>query len=66
MTYDDWLRDKVVYGTPEAVTDRLQELIEDLHLSQIVYEINFGRRIPEELQLKCLRLINERVIPNFV
>jgi alkanesulfonate monooxygenase SsuD/methylene tetrahydromethanopterin reductase-like flavin-dependent oxidoreductase (luciferase family) len=65
MTYDDWLRDKVVYGTPEAVTDRLHELIEDLHLSQIVYEINFGRRIPEELQLKCLRLINERVIPNF-
>jgi hypothetical protein len=31
-----------------------------------VYEINFGRQIPLELQLNCLRLINEKVIPNFV
>ena len=66
MTYDDWLRDKVVYGTPEAVTDRLHQLIEELHLSQIVYEINFGRQIPLELQLNCLRLFNEKVQPNFV
>ena len=63
MTYDDWLRDKVVFGTPEAVVDRLSQLIEDLGLSQIVYEINFGRRIPKELQLNCLKLINERVVP---
>jgi alkanesulfonate monooxygenase SsuD/methylene tetrahydromethanopterin reductase-like flavin-dependent oxidoreductase (luciferase family) len=66
MTYDDWLRDKVVFGTPEAVVDRLRQLIEQLQLSQIVYEINFGRQIPQELQLNCLRLINERVIPHLV
>lgn len=46
MTYDDWLRDKVVYCAPEAVVERLQKLVEELHLSQIVYEINFGRQIP--------------------
>jgi alkanesulfonate monooxygenase SsuD/methylene tetrahydromethanopterin reductase-like flavin-dependent oxidoreductase (luciferase family) len=63
MTYDDWLRDKVVYGTPERVVDRLSQLIEELHLSQIVYEINFGRQIPFEQQTKCLRLITEKVFP---
>ena len=64
MSYDDWLRDKVVYGTPEAVTDRLQQLIAELHLSQIIYEVNFGRQIPRELQMSSLRLFNDRVLPH--
>jgi alkanesulfonate monooxygenase SsuD/methylene tetrahydromethanopterin reductase-like flavin-dependent oxidoreductase (luciferase family) len=62
MTYEDWLRDKVVYGTPEAVVDRLEQLREELDLTQLLYEINYGRQIPYELQLKNLRLINEHVI----
>ena len=65
MQYEDWLRDKVVYGVPEAVVDRLYQLIDDLDLTQILYEINFGRHIPYELQVNNLRLINERVIPEF-
>jgi len=65
MSYEDWLRDKVAYGTPEAVIDRLQQLIDELGLTQLLYEVNFGRQIPYELQLKNLRLINERVIPQF-
>jgi alkanesulfonate monooxygenase SsuD/methylene tetrahydromethanopterin reductase-like flavin-dependent oxidoreductase (luciferase family) len=65
MTYDDWLRDKVVYGTPEVVLDRLQQLTEELDLTQILYEVNYGRQLPYELQLKNLQLINERVIPEF-
>ena len=63
MGYEDWLRDKVVYGTPEAVVERLQQLREELDLTQLLYEINYGRQIPYELQLKNLRLINEHVIP---
>ena len=65
MTYDDWLRDKVVYGTPDRVVDRLRQLIEELQLTQIVYEINFGRKIPYEQQKNCLRLITEQVVPSF-
>jgi alkanesulfonate monooxygenase SsuD/methylene tetrahydromethanopterin reductase-like flavin-dependent oxidoreductase (luciferase family) len=65
MSYEDWLRDKVVYGTPEAVVDRLRQLIDELDLTQIIYEVNYGRHIPYELQLQNLRLINERVIPQF-
>ena len=64
MTYDDWLRDKVIYGTPDRVSDRLEQLIEELHLKQIVYEINFGRRIPYELQTNCLRMLADKVLPN--
>jgi hypothetical protein len=63
MSYDDWLRDKVVYGTPEFVVDRLQQLRDELHLTQIMYEVNYGRQIPYELQVKNLRLITERVLP---
>ena len=63
MTYDDWLRDKVIYGTPDRVSDRLAQLIEELHLKQIVYEINFGRRIPYELQTNCLKMLAEKVLP---
>ena len=63
MSYDDWLRDKVVYGTPEFVVDRLQQLRDELHLTQIMYEVNYGRQMPYELQVKNLRLITERVIP---
>jgi alkanesulfonate monooxygenase SsuD/methylene tetrahydromethanopterin reductase-like flavin-dependent oxidoreductase (luciferase family) len=55
MSYDDWLRDKVVYGTPEVVVDRLQQLTDDLGLTQIIYEVNFGRHIPYDLQVKNLR-----------
>jgi alkanesulfonate monooxygenase SsuD/methylene tetrahydromethanopterin reductase-like flavin-dependent oxidoreductase (luciferase family) len=66
MSYDDWLRDKVVYGTPDTVVPRLQRLRDELGLTQLLYEINYGRQLPYELQLRNLRLINEQVIPQFV
>lgn len=65
MTYEDWLRDKVVYGTPEVVVERLQKLQAELGLTQMLYEINLGRQMPYELQLQNLRMINEHVIPQF-
>ena len=64
MSYEEWLRDKVVYGVPERVVDRLQQLREELDLTQILYEVNYGRQLPYALQLENLRLINERVIPH--
>ena len=64
MSYEDVLRNMVVYGTPEMVVERLQELQEELGLTQIIYEVNLGCRIPHELQLNCIRLFNERVVPH--
>ena len=63
MDYDDWLRDKVVYGTPDYVTERLSELEETLGLDQLIYEINYGNLMPDEMQTESLRLFNKKVLP---
>jgi hypothetical protein len=65
MDYDDWLRDKVAYGTPGAVVERLGGLQEELGLDQVMFEVNFGSLIPHERQLQCLKLFTEEVIPQF-
>ena len=63
--YDEWLRDKVAYGTPEAVEDRLHVLQEELGLEQIIFDVNYGNLIPQERQRKSLRLFMEKVVPSF-
>ena len=63
MEYEDWLRDKVVFGTPDAAVEKVNALKEKLGLSQIMFEINFGNLIPIELQRKSLKLITEEVLP---
>ena len=64
MTYNDWVRDKVAYGTPDAVTDKLNSLGEELGLDQVMFEINFGNLLPLENQANSLRLMMEEVAPN--
>ena len=63
MGYDDWLRDKVAYGTPDMVAGRLRQLEKELGLTQIIYEIDLGNHLPVELQLNSLRLFNREVAP---
>jgi alkanesulfonate monooxygenase SsuD/methylene tetrahydromethanopterin reductase-like flavin-dependent oxidoreductase (luciferase family) len=62
MDYDDWLRDKVVYGTPDSVTRRLLQLKESLGLDQLVYEINYGNQLSYDQQLKSLDMFNQQVL----
>lgn len=64
MSYDDWVREKVAYGTPAAVADKLQALTEELDLDQIMFEVNFGNLLPLESQRHSLRLMMEQVAPN--
>ena len=63
MSYDDWLRDKVVYGTPETVTERLQQLKQLLGLDQLIFEINYGNQLSHDQQLSSLRMFNKEVLP---
>ena len=63
MDYDDWLRDKVAYGTPDTVAQRIRQLRDDLGLTQFIYEIDLGNQLPLEMQLNSLRLFNEEVAP---
>ena len=65
LDYDNVLKNMVVYGTPEAVTDRLHQLQEELGINQLVYEVNMGSRMPLELQMNAVRLIHEKVVPHF-
>ena len=63
ITYEDLLRDRVAYGGPESVADRIAGITEDLNLSGVIAEMNVGGQIPRERLLSSLRLFCQRVIP---
>jgi alkanesulfonate monooxygenase SsuD/methylene tetrahydromethanopterin reductase-like flavin-dependent oxidoreductase (luciferase family) len=66
ITYAEVLRDKVVVGGPERVTDRLLQLREELGIDGILAELNFGSHIPSPMMMRSLRLLCENVRPHFV
>jgi alkanesulfonate monooxygenase SsuD/methylene tetrahydromethanopterin reductase-like flavin-dependent oxidoreductase (luciferase family) len=63
ITYEEVQRDKVIIGSPEFVSDRLQQLREELGLNGILAELNFGALIPPEPMTRSLQLLCEKVIP---
>jgi alkanesulfonate monooxygenase SsuD/methylene tetrahydromethanopterin reductase-like flavin-dependent oxidoreductase (luciferase family) len=65
ITYDEAMRDKIIVGTPEQVTDRLTQLKEELGLNGILAEMNCGTKIAHQRVMKSLQLLCERVKPQF-
>ena len=65
ITYEDALREKIIVGSPERVTDRLMGLKEKLGLDGILCEMNCGTKIPHDRVMKSLRLLCEKVSPRF-
>src|SRR5262245_1808902 len=63
ISYEDVLREQVVYGSPEAVADRLLALREDLGFSDLSGWMNCGGQIPHERVLTSMRLFAERTLP---
>ena len=63
--YDDILKQRVLYGTPEAVVDRLQEYQDALGITGVVLEMNYGGRLPYERVIQSVRLLTEKVAPKF-
>jgi alkanesulfonate monooxygenase SsuD/methylene tetrahydromethanopterin reductase-like flavin-dependent oxidoreductase (luciferase family) len=63
ISYDEVLREFAVYGTPEAVTDRLLELRERLGYSMLSVWMNAGGQVPHERVLASMRLFAEHVMP---
>src|SRR5262249_6848669 len=61
VTYDELLRDRVAYGTPDMVVDRLRELRDDLGLSGVIIESNVGGRIPLDRVLTSIQLYAQEV-----
>jgi alkanesulfonate monooxygenase SsuD/methylene tetrahydromethanopterin reductase-like flavin-dependent oxidoreductase (luciferase family) len=64
-SYDDLLKQRVLFGTPEAVVDRLQQYQEELGLTGVVAEVNYGGQIPYDQVLHSIRLLTDKVIPKF-
>ena len=63
VPYDDILRQRVLYGTPDYVVERLQEYEEKLGISGVVLEMNYGGRIPYDRVVNSIRLLAEEVAP---
>lgn len=60
---DELLRDRLAYGTPAMVAERLAQLREASGLSGVIIEPNVGGRIPPELVFQSVHLFGEEVIP---
>ena len=54
-----------MYGTPEAVVDRLNMYRDTLGISGVVLETNYGGQIPADKLNKSLQLIADKVMPAF-
>ncbi len=63
--YDDILAQRVMFGTPEAVIDRCHQYREELGITALVMEMNYGGRIPYDRVVNSIRLITEKVMPAF-
>jgi alkanesulfonate monooxygenase SsuD/methylene tetrahydromethanopterin reductase-like flavin-dependent oxidoreductase (luciferase family) len=63
MSFDQVLKDFAVYGTPERVADRLEELRRAIGFTKLAVWMNVGSRIPQERVLASMQRFAERVIP---
>ena len=63
--YSEILANRVLFGTPDELVERLNILQEELGINGIVMECNYGGRIPYTQVLNSLRLLSEKVMPHF-
>jgi alkanesulfonate monooxygenase SsuD/methylene tetrahydromethanopterin reductase-like flavin-dependent oxidoreductase (luciferase family) len=56
---------RLLYGTPEAIVDRIAEYRETLGITGLSLNINPGGQIPFEKVVNSVRLLMERVAPQF-
>jgi alkanesulfonate monooxygenase SsuD/methylene tetrahydromethanopterin reductase-like flavin-dependent oxidoreductase (luciferase family) len=62
-SYDDVLRQRVAYGTAEAVVERLSAIRDELGLSGFIIEPNVGGSIPRELVFASVNRFATQVAP---
>ena len=63
--YDEVVKTRVAYGSPQEMVERLQEFKERMGVSGFLLDMNFGGQIPQDLVLNSMRLLAEKVIPAF-
>ncbi|HKQ61823.1 MAG TPA: LLM class flavin-dependent oxidoreductase, partial [Candidatus Polarisedimenticolaceae bacterium] len=63
MSFDEVLKDWGVYGSPERVAERLEELRRAIGFTKLAVWMNIGSRVPPERVQASMRLFAERVAP---
>jgi alkanesulfonate monooxygenase SsuD/methylene tetrahydromethanopterin reductase-like flavin-dependent oxidoreductase (luciferase family) len=63
LTYAELLQERVVFGTPDAVTKRLCTLQQSLSLSGFIIEPNVGGGIPAARVARSIDLFMRQVVP---
>jgi alkanesulfonate monooxygenase SsuD/methylene tetrahydromethanopterin reductase-like flavin-dependent oxidoreductase (luciferase family) len=63
LTYEEVLRERVVFGTPRHVAGRLRTLQQALGLSGIIVEPNVGGGMSSERVTRSMRLFAQEVAP---
>jgi len=64
LTYEEVLRERVVFGTPRHVVERLRTLRQAVGLSGIIIEPNIGGGIPPELVARSMGMFVQEVAPH--
>ena len=64
VTYEDLLRDRLAYGSPDTVTRLLREIIGELGLNGVIAEVNVGGGIPKDKVLASVKRFAAEVAPN--
>ncbi len=64
VTYEELLRDRLAYGSPDTVTRLLREIIEELGLDGVIAEVNVGGGISKEKVLASVKRFTSEVAPN--
>jgi hypothetical protein len=63
VTYEDLIRDRLAYGSPDSVIKQLKVITEELGLSGIAAETNVGGLIPREKVAASIELFCKEVVP---
>ena len=65
LSYEDILRDRVAFGTPEKLIDRISEWRDVLGIDGVTAELNAGNGLSEAQVMNSLRLLTHDVMPAF-
>lgn len=61
--YDEFLRTRVAFGSPESVIDRVEEFRERMGLTGVILDMNHGGQIPQERVVQSIQLLTDKVAP---
>ena len=63
--YEQVLEERVVFGAPAEIVDTFRGYQEELGVTGVVMEVNYGGQIPADRIRNSLRLLSDEVMPHF-